>query len=281
MPGFAEVVMAAWNKPLQQTDAIRKLHIKLSRTAKALKQWQKATIGNIKLQIAVAKETIWRFDVAEETRQLIPDEIEFRKRIKLKYQGLLVIEKIRAQQRSRLNNIKAADANTKLFYIRANGRKRKKHIQAIKTEGGFIVAHKDKERVVHQHFTKQLGTRNQRSLTLNWNEIEMEHFDLDDLEQDITEEEVRKVIFEMPCDKAPGPDGYTGFFFKHCWNVIKTDLIHVFHQLSQLRGSLFNLLNSANMVLIPKKEKSMCVGDYRPISLNHSIAKIFSKILAN
>jgi hypothetical protein len=39
LPGFQEVVKQAWAKPLQATDAVRRLHIKLSRTAKALKKW--------------------------------------------------------------------------------------------------------------------------------------------------------------------------------------------------------------------------------------------------
>ena len=42
-----------------------------------------------------------------------------------------------------------------------------------------------------------------------------------------------------------------------------------------------SLLNSANIILIPKKLDAKHVGDYRPISLIHSFAKIFSKLLAN
>jgi hypothetical protein len=37
--GFKDVVKEAWDKPLQATDSIRRLHIKLARTAKALKKW--------------------------------------------------------------------------------------------------------------------------------------------------------------------------------------------------------------------------------------------------
>ena len=40
------------------------------------------------------------------------------------------------------------------------------------------------------------------------------------------------------------------------------------------------LLNSANVVLIPKKEGAESIGDYRPISLIHGIAKLLSKLLA-
>jgi hypothetical protein len=48
-------------------------------------------------------------------------------------------------------------------------------------------------------------------------------------------------------------------------------------QLSQLKGDTFHLLNTANIVLLPKKEKVKRVGDYRLISLVHSVAKIFFK----
>jgi hypothetical protein len=48
-----------------------------------------------------------------------------------------------------------------------------------------------------------------------------------------------------------------------------------------MNGADFHLLNSANIVLIPKKSDALTVGDYRLISLIHNIAKIFSKLLAN
>jgi hypothetical protein len=40
-------------------------------------------------------------------------------------------------------------------------------------------------------------------------------------------------------------------------------------------------LNSDHIVLIPKKEDAQSVSDFRPISLTHLAAKLFSKILAN
>ena len=39
-------------------------------------------------------------------------------------------------------------------------------------------------------------------------------------------------------------------------------------------------LNNAHIILIPKKADPLCLGDFRPISLTNSIAKLISKILA-
>jgi hypothetical protein len=41
------------------------------------------------------------------------------------------------------------------------------------------------------------------------------------------------------------------------------------------------MMNSAYLTLIPKKVDAKTAGDYRPISLIHSFAKLVSKVLAN
>jgi mannosylglycoprotein endo-beta-mannosidase len=52
----------------------------------------------------------------------------------------------------------------------------------------------------------------------------------------------------------------------------------------QLFGNLhaenFHWLNSANIVLLPKKDGAEEITDFRPISLIHTIAKIIAKMLA-
>jgi hypothetical protein len=48
IPRFQDVVKQAWSKPLQATDVIRRLHIKLSHMAKVLKSWKNLTLGILK-----------------------------------------------------------------------------------------------------------------------------------------------------------------------------------------------------------------------------------------
>lgn len=37
--------------------------------------------------------------------------------------------------------------------------------------------------------------------------------------------EIRSAVFSLDPDSAPGPDGFTGVFFRHCWDIIATDLL--------------------------------------------------------
>jgi hypothetical protein len=101
LSGFQEVVQQAWDKPLCASDAIRRLHIKLARTANALRQWEESNIRNIKMQLAIIKEVIWQLDQAQERGNLNQSEVAFRDRLKEIYLGLLALERVRAQQRSR------------------------------------------------------------------------------------------------------------------------------------------------------------------------------------
>jgi len=77
------------------------------------------------------------------------------------------------------------------------------------------------------------------------------------------------------------PDGFTGRFYKECWPVIKDDIMEALRVIQEGDGRKLHLLNSAFLILIPKKPDAVEVKDFRPISLVHSFAKLVTKILAN
>lgn len=86
---------------------------------------------------------------------------------------------------------------------------------------------------------------------------------------------------EMPTDKAPGPDGFTGLFFRSAWQLIKEDIMKAFQAIWSLDGWSFCLVNQAYMVLLRKKHDASTIGDYRPISLIHGFAKLLTRVLAH
>ncbi|KAK1323844.1 hypothetical protein QJS10_CPA02g01130 [Acorus calamus] len=79
-------------------------------------------------------------------------------------------------------------------------------------------------------------------------------------------DEIEAVVKALPINKAPGPDGYPGEFYKKMWPIIKDDIIAAitnFHQ----HGDIPRTWGSTHIVLIPKVSKPVTLKDYRPISV--------------
>jgi hypothetical protein len=195
-----------------------------------------------------------------------------------------------ARSRSRISWLKEGDANTKLFHMHSRHRKRKSFVARLMNGDHILTSHDEKAVVVDSFYAKLIGECGDREQTIDLDSsktgcggqflcqvleaLHMPTYNLAHLE-------VWNTIRSLPNDKAPGPDGFTGRFYKPCWNIIKVDLMAVVSAVWNRKFDNFGLLNSSYITLIPKQDGAVHVKDFRPISLVHSAAKLITKLLAN
>src|SRR6266542_370323 len=91
-----------------------------------------------------------------------------------------------------------------------------------------------------------------------------------------TEEEVRKAVFQMEHNKAPGPDGFPAEFYQNFWEIINAELMEMFASLQAGRLDLFHI-NFGEIILLPKINDAERIQQYRPICLLNVSFKIFTK----
>jgi hypothetical protein len=121
--------------------------------------------------MAICREVIAQLEKNQETRSLSNGDRNLIKDLKSRILGLAFIEKCRARQRSRFTWLRMGDANTKLFHLMANARKRKNFIHSIQSENGLAVSQAEKQQAVYNHFLNNIGTYVPRQWSLNLSDL--------------------------------------------------------------------------------------------------------------
>lgn len=137
--------------------------------------------------------------------------------------------------------------------MHARYRKKKNFISKLREGDRVITTHEEKAAAIFGFYSNLIGADSDRDRTINLEALNIPHYSLEALDIPFPDEEVWNTIKSLPSDKAPGPDGFTGRFFKACWPIIKEDIMAALHTIWGKSFCNLWMLNSAYITLIPKK----------------------------
>jgi hypothetical protein len=246
-----------------------------------LSGWASHTAGILKKEKLRLSSIIDDLESLAEVRLLSSDEIELKSQLNALIRALLREEELKWYQRSKAQFILEGDSNTRYFHGIPNGHHRRKCILSLVQDEGRIEGHEQLKSYITNYYKGLFGPPEESSFSLEESQtddipqVSMEENGL--LTAPYLEDEVKKAVFQMEHNKAPGPDGFPAEFDQTFWDTIKSDLLHMFSVLHAGQLELFRL-NFGQVILLPKVNEAERIQQYQPICLLNVSFKIFTKV---
>ncbi|KAK8716679.1 hypothetical protein V6N13_043983 [Hibiscus sabdariffa] len=136
------------------------------------------------------------------------------------------------QQKTKVRWLNEGDQGTKIFHVAVVAKRRKNTINSLLDDGdNRLLTFDGMAEELIRFFTCQIGTIDEDvggCSVEDLKDILRVAVPVDaqmDIIRDITDKEIKDAIFAQGSDKAPGPDGFTAWFFKVSRSIVGSDFI--------------------------------------------------------
>eukprot|EP00253_Pinus_taeda_P022073 PITA_22073 len=278
-----DIIEGTWKQHIEGSPSFI-WEMKIKKTRKALKDWAKISYKEPERVKKNLQQELDKIQIQIEqqglTAQLKKEEWEAQGQLmRIKRE-----EETKWRTKSRQLWLKEGDKNTAYFHKQATVRMIRNNVTSITDGNGS--QHIDQEaikRAASLHYKKLLSENHEES---DYSDM-LQHIPKgisqemnEKLNQEITEEEIKKTIWTLQPDKSPGPDGFPINFYRDFWYLIKKDLVKMLRGI-QRKKKMGGFTNSTFLALIPKETRPTTFSRFRPISLCNTSYKIFAKIIAS
>ncbi|GKA89912.1 RNA-directed DNA polymerase, eukaryota [Tanacetum coccineum] len=280
--GFDKLIKDSWSySSSNDSNKIILLKKKLQALKASIKEWCKDDIKrsndtcfSIKARLSDLDKL---FDNGLSNEELVTERISLLKEL----HNFNKSHSLDLAQKAKVRWAIEGDENSKYFHGIINKKRSQLAIRGVLIDGDWIDEPCKVKNEFLMHFANRFESPSGPCIDIDCHLFKkLSSEQVDDLECDVTFDEIKKAVWDCGTNKSPGPDGFSFDFIRTFWDILKHDFVNAIREFF-ISSKFPPGCNSSFIALIPKKHDAKFVKDYRPISLIGCFYKIVSKILAN
>ncbi|KAH7843546.1 hypothetical protein Vadar_018002 [Vaccinium darrowii] len=238
-PECRQVIEKGWEFQTRGSDMFRMVQ-KLKNCKEELIVWSKRAVGHNKLRLKALQDNLKSIQAAP----FSPANFEKEKGLLKEIEILLLREEMYLHQRSRINWLSYGDKNSAFFHASINQRRQRNQLIKLQSSSGHWI--EDFEGINEQiadFFSSLFAHSGSRDFSEVISEVDScitEDMNAS-LIRTVSDEEIKSAVFQLGSLKAPGPDGYPGFFFHTYWSIVEESICKAGEDLSNFLGKVVTI----------------------------------------
>ncbi|XP_026399736.1 uncharacterized protein LOC113295619 [Papaver somniferum] len=260
---FMRMVRDSWNAPLVGSpDFI--FPQKLKRLKVKMKLWNQIVFGNVHVKL---KQEELRLEGAIRVTDEDPFNVEKKNHTKdaqVEVNDICMQLVTMLKQKSRNQWLMEGASNTNFFHNSIRMRRSSNTISELVNDTGITINDYDQicDMVVNYYQAKFNGDNSVLENSL----FDIEHDRISVEESNFMDrlpsmEEIHEAVFDLGEDNASGTDGFAGFFYKHCWEIISEDLVKSIF-FCWTNKFIPHGVNSSLLLFLPKERGANTIKNY-------------------
>ncbi|GKB83265.1 RNA-directed DNA polymerase, eukaryota, reverse transcriptase zinc-binding domain protein [Tanacetum coccineum] len=184
------------------------------------------------------------------------------------YNNVMSDEEKFLYQKAKVMWLFVGDRNNAYFHRALKSRNHRNRINAIHDEEGKRYERNEVGKQFVNHFKKFSGESIPVRKFLDIDELFKVKLSQDEalsMIHNVSDAEIKRAMFQINDNNAPGPDGFSLHFYKKAWDTIIGDICKAVKDLFH-KGEILSEINSTVIALVPKIQTPAKVSDYRPIA---------------
>ncbi|GJY00236.1 RNA-directed DNA polymerase, eukaryota [Tanacetum coccineum] len=223
LEGFNDFVTSTWNSaPSVDSNGMRNLAGKLKFLKAHIKIWIKDNKSETVSTIANLKKELNQLDAVIDKGTGTEVEAEKRMEVLAALRNIDHIHSMDLAQKAKIKWSIEGDENSNFFHGILNKKRNQMNIRGITIDGVWKEQPNDVKQEFLSHFQDRFAKPSERRANIDMRFPKTISEDQSqDLEREVSKQEIKTAVWGCGTDKSPGPDGFSFGFYRHFWRFIE------------------------------------------------------------